>query len=598
MKRFLLIAAFLLSPLSLHAQYWNDYVLEKGFDSRDYFLRPHRILSLNLKNIDPGLLGVLPDYLSEFSFQPATLSSLEGSRLYIDLKGSAEKPKAPKYRVYPVYYYDNLYFAPPYYARPAERKLEPLLSAIYLGDVAAKYLPGLKYALSYELTHHSGTFYEYVPYWYFGAYDAFGVRTAESSRFPEIEANIKQDGLDEKTETAHMMEGYLSFKLTKFFSAGAKVSRTMTDVSGDYVRFNDYSDNFNYSYQSRYLNEKNTGSTLRQNEFSAGALFTLSDTRQIGVFGGHISGHHDQTAGDRDSSFYSYGSETQSDYFSRSYYSHFSDSRWRHEGTTRYAGLHGELPLENNIAFRFRLEYQKSDIDLSNGGAVSDTSHHRYRFRHYQDSLIYEPVYNSKFTDNRVGAGEENGARKSGSAGLVIPMYKNSEATVALHVEHDESKTLMYEDAQAYRASRQLISTPWYPAETMIGIEDKTLRLDRKIKTTRAALPVAMTFGIGQSWAVHLAAVKQYLRIESEETVDIWYRTDSTIVIRPGSSAPQNPPERIDRYRATPVRRIENSLNFRAGVSFQPAKPVRIDVGLGASPTDLETWQFAVLLNI
>lgn len=99
MKRFLLIAAFLLSPLSLQAQYWNDYVLEKGFDSRDYFLRPHRILSLNLKNIDPGLLGVLPDYLSEFSFQPATLSSLEGSRLYLDLKGSAEKPKAQSAQV-------------------------------------------------------------------------------------------------------------------------------------------------------------------------------------------------------------------------------------------------------------------------------------------------------------------------------------------------------------------------------------------------------------------------------------------------------------------------------------------------------------------
>ncbi|RIK55135.1 hypothetical protein DCC62_31495 [candidate division KSB1 bacterium] len=177
-------------------------------------------------------------------------------------------------------------------------------------------------------------------------------------------------------------------------------------------------------------------------------------------------------------------------------------------------------------------------------------------------------------------------------------MYKNSEATVAVHLEHDENKTLMYEDAQVYRASRQVNPTPWYPAETTIGIEDKTLRLDKRTQTTRVALPVAMTFGIGQSWAVHLAAVKQFLSIETDEVVDIWYRTDSTLVIRPDSVTPENPPERVDRYRAVPVRRSENSLNFRAGVSFQPAKPVRIDVGLGASPTDLETWQFAVLFSI
>ena len=67
MKRLIFLAVFVLSPLALHAQYWSDYLLEKGFDSRDYFLRPHRIISVNLKNIDEGLLGILPDPLSELS---------------------------------------------------------------------------------------------------------------------------------------------------------------------------------------------------------------------------------------------------------------------------------------------------------------------------------------------------------------------------------------------------------------------------------------------------------------------------------------------------------------------------------------------------
>ncbi|MCI0553748.1 MAG: hypothetical protein L0287_22600, partial [Anaerolineae bacterium] len=71
MKKALLVAAVSLFPISLHAQYWADYVLEKGFNPRDYFLRSHRVLSLNLKNQDAGLLGILPDPLSEMSFQPA-----------------------------------------------------------------------------------------------------------------------------------------------------------------------------------------------------------------------------------------------------------------------------------------------------------------------------------------------------------------------------------------------------------------------------------------------------------------------------------------------------------------------------------------------
>ncbi len=593
---FLFLAALLLSPLVLHAQYWSDYVLEKGFESRDYFLRPHRVLTVNLKNLDAGLLGILPDPLSEMSLQPAMLATISGSRLYIDLKGSAEKPKAPKYRVYPLYYYDNAYFAPPYCARPAERKLEPLVSALYVGDVAAKVLPGVKFAVSYELIHHQGTFYEYVPYWYYGAADAFGAESDASRSFPELQPNLKQDGLDEKTETAHLLDAYLSLKPTKFLALGAKVSRAQTDISGDYARINDYDDQ-NYHYVSRYLNEKDVNAALRQNEVSAGALFTFA-RRQIGFFAGRITGDHLQFAHDRDSSFYSYDDGARNDYFSRSRYSHFSASQWKREGTTNYIGAHGELPMQNDIAFRFRVEHQKSDVDLTNGDAVQDTSFHFYRFRYYADSLIYEADYGSRFGEDRQGEGKENATRTNAAIGVSLPVRENSEFTVGLIFELDESKLLVHEDAEIYRSSHQRSQTPWQAPESRIGIEDKTLRLDRATTTTRFALPVALSYYLGRGFTTHVAAIKQFLHIETEEVIDIWYRTDSLVVIRPSSVTPENPPQRIDRYRATPVRRSETSLDFRLGLSFEPSKRVRLDVGLGASPTDLETWQFAFLVSL
>jgi hypothetical protein len=586
----------MLFPLALRAQYWSDYVLEKAFDRRDYFLQPHRVLTLNLKNLEPGLLGILPDPLSEMSFQPATLATISGNKLYLDLKGSAEKPEAPAYRVYPLFAYENALFAPPYWARPAERKLEPLVSALYVGDVAAKLLPGVKFALSYELIHHQGTFYEYVPFWYYGAYDAFGVKAQEGRDFPELDPNIKQDGLDEKTETAHLLDAYLALRPAKFLALGAKVSRVQTDVDGNYFRLNNYDDR-NYHYLSRYFNTKSTNADLRQTEVSAGALFSFAK-RELGIFAGRVSGDHAQFNHEADSSFYSYDPQGRDDYFSRSRYSHESASRWKHEGATNYAGVHGELPVQNDIAFRFRAEVHKSAIDLANGNTARDTSTSFYRFRYYADSLIYTGDYASRFSDDRLGEGEEELTRKSLALGLVIPMRERSEFTVGLSVEANESKTLMYEDAQIYRSSHQREKTPWQSPESRIGLEDKTLRWDRNTTTTRVALPVTMSYYLGRNLTLHVGAIKQYLKISAEETIDIWFRKDSLVVIRPSGTTPENPPQRIDRYVATPARRSETSLDFRAGLSFEPSKRVRLDMGTGASLTDLKVWQFAVLLNL
>jgi len=597
MKRVVWFALLTLCPLTLHAQYWNDYVLEKGFDSRDYFLRPHRIISVGLKNLDAGLLGILPDPLSEISFQPAMLSSISGTRLYLDLKGSAENLKTFKYRVYPTYAYDNARFAPSYWGQPVERKLEPLISAIYLGDVATKYLPGLKYAVSYELMHHQGTFYEYVPFWYYGGYDAFGVRSDASRSFPELEPNIKQDGLDEKTETAHLLDAYVSLKLAKFLAVGAKVSRVQTDIAGDYVRLNNYNDQYNSSYRSTYFNAKNTGATIRQNELSGGVLVTLA-RREIGVFAGRIEGDHRQTGFDRDSSFYQYDAGAPNENFGLWRYSHAGRSQWRHDGTTEYAGVHGELPTHHDVAFRFRVEYQKSSVDLTNGDTVQDTSFNHYRFRYHQDNVIYNSISSSRFTDDRRGEGDEKVTRKTGAVGLVAPMYEKSECTVGVYAEFEESKVLMFEEARVRRASHQHTPTPWNKVESQIGIEDKTLRLDKRTSITRLALPIAMSFYLGRGWTAHFGAIKKFDKVETDEVIDVWYRLDSTAVIRPDGVTTKNPPQRVDRYIAVPARRSESATNFRAGIEFQPVRRVRVDVGMGATPAELETWQFAVLLNL
>jgi len=599
MKRRFFIAAILLSPVAALAQYWSDYVLEKAFDPRDYFLRPHRILSLSLKNLDAGLLGILPDPLSEMSFQPATLSSISGARLYIDLKGSSEKNLVFKNRFYPIYAYDNAVFAPPYWGQPVERKLEPVLSAIYIGDIAATFVPGFKYAVAYELIHHRGTFYEYIPFYYLRGYDAFGAEDAASKNFPDLDPNVKRDGLDEKAETAHLMDAYLSLKLAPFLSVGGKVGRIQTEVVGDYLRLNRYDDmSSTYRYNSFYLDEKNKDVSLEQTEYSAGALLTISDSRQIGAFAGRITGNHTQRDADIDSSFSAWGDESQSDYFGRWRYSHLSHSRWQHRGTTRYAGVHGQLPMQGDIAVRFRAEYLKSSVDLSNGDDIADTSYSRYRFRYYEDNQIYDEIWSSNFSDRRSGSGTEETVQRTAAAGLVVPMYRRSELVIGAFVETAESSVLLYEDALVRRGSHQETPTPWRQPESVLGFEDKTLRLTRNTKTARLALPIAMSFYLGRGFTANLGVVKQFNEIDSDEMVDIWFRADSTVTITPGGKTVIAKPERIDRYFAVPVHRSDTSTDFNFGATFEPGRRVRFDVGMGSSLGELKNWQFAVLLKL
>ena len=599
MKKIFSLIIVLTVVSSASAQYWSSYVLEKGFSSRDYFMNPHRILSLQTKNLDIGLLGIRPDSLSEISYQPARLAQIYGTKLYVDLKGSEDKFVLQPDHIYPRYAYDNAYFFPPYMARSAERKLQPILSIIYLSDISKQLLPGFKYGFSYELIHHQGTFYEYVPYWYYGAYDAFGMRAESNQQFPELPINVKKDGLDEKTETAHFFDVYMAISLTDFLSLGAKLGRIQTEITGDYLRINNNDDpGSQNNYKSNYFNERNNDAALEQNEYSAGLIFNPSAEREFGIYGGWIKGKHTQNSTEHDSSFYSWGNPDIEDYFSRSSSAHNNNSRWRHEGTTRIAGINGRLPTKKNAALKFRFEYLKTELELENGDTMTDTSFHHYRNRYYQDNQIYNNIYSSMFSDNRTGIGEQTSTKKIGAVGLVIPFYTKSRLTLSLYGETSVINHKMLEDTWVKRFRNQETETPYQTPEQQIGLEDKTLRLDKRDKMTRIALPVAIDFYVGKGFTLRFGVVKQILKFETEEVIDIWYRTDSTTTIRPTGTFIETQPERIDRYRATPTRRSSTSTDFRLGLSFQPSKLVRFDLAMASKWSELEHWQFAILVNL
>ena len=51
MKRFFITFIMLICVQVSNGQYWSDFVLEKGFSSRDYFLQPHPTVWGNSQHI-------------------------------------------------------------------------------------------------------------------------------------------------------------------------------------------------------------------------------------------------------------------------------------------------------------------------------------------------------------------------------------------------------------------------------------------------------------------------------------------------------------------------------------------------------------------
>ena len=604
-RAILLATLVLVLPATALPQYWADYVLEKGFDGRSYFLQPHRIQGLQVRNLDPALQWIRPDSVTDWTLQPALLSSLTGTKLYVDLKGKTEERMVSPWHVYPAFGYENALFIPPYMARPVNRELKPLLSVLWLGNVSQTLLPGLKYGLSYELIHHQGPYYERVPIWYYGARDAFGQYMEAARKFPELPINLKKTGLDQKTETAHLFNAVLSYRLSRWLSAGIGAGFTRMDLDGNYTRFNDYSQpSREPPYTSVYFNSKTTAARLDQHEMRAGVVLTLPGNRSLGLYGGRVSGAHTQESSELDTSRYQYGDDPGKLPFSRSLHRHESVSHWRHEGASNYFGLNGILPVRDGVLLRFRAERHQANTDLTNGDVASDTSFSHYSWYDSQNDRKYHNVYRSAFHDRRNGDGTERVTRTLGGAGLVIPVpslgkpARPSTLTIAFFWQENRRTLEDYEDARVYRFSAQDSATPWSVPYTRTGVEDKTVRFRKNVRISSLNLPVMLDLWLGRHVVLHVGAVKSFRETRVDEVVDIWYRTDSLTVIKNGTTTTETKPERIDRYEATPVRQSSADMIFRGGISFLPTRILQIDLAMRGRWLDLDAWQLALLVNL
>ena len=95
-----LMILIFISPLSLHAQYWGERAMEKGFEQTDFLFVPSTLNPYGLGSFKSTTPGLVNDPLVNLTINPALLhtDSTRNGYLYIDFRNAKTIPEeSPNY---------------------------------------------------------------------------------------------------------------------------------------------------------------------------------------------------------------------------------------------------------------------------------------------------------------------------------------------------------------------------------------------------------------------------------------------------------------------------------------------------------------------
>ncbi|MFT4604446.1 MAG: hypothetical protein ACI9W4_001177, partial [Rhodothermales bacterium] len=159
------------TALPVSAQYLNQSVLQKDFESADFFFRSTYLNPYGLEGFGPATAGVLIDPLLDLQLSPslAKADSARRTWLYVDFRSARQEVEQDNYyRGQEVYALDQRAsqesdyssYQPGYYPyQSTYRRPEPILGLALFTRPAAS-LPGLITGVTYQLISSDESYYD------------------------------------------------------------------------------------------------------------------------------------------------------------------------------------------------------------------------------------------------------------------------------------------------------------------------------------------------------------------------------------------------------------------------------------------------------
>jgi hypothetical protein len=410
MKTFIRTLLFLLLilPLELHAQYYGERVLEKGFEQTDFFFTPSYLIPYGLGSFKTTSPGLINDPLLNVIINPARLGldTLVENYIYADFRSARNTAKNgntyyPMWSTMDYRASSDLYYYPRLYLQ-TRRELEPLFSGAYIGRPLPETSPDFVIGLTYQYTLQDEKYYN-VPQDIYRAvvgYDYSGTRSAASDAIPIVD---KYSGKDNMNHAGHFISAFVRYTLPVNMDVGLKVSRAIFTRAGAFGSSNLWESSQYSSSSSFWSNMEIRDQGYSHWDIAGGVDYHLNARSTIGVTVGHLWGDATQALTRNDSSYYNYSSTSYASYYNRS---GNTSQGWTHNGRATYFGIDftSNTSATNTLTLSYRRE--QSTVDLGLSSAILDTSYSTYT---YDDAgKPYTSYSHSYLSDMRNGSGSHD----------------------------------------------------------------------------------------------------------------------------------------------------------------------------------------------
>jgi hypothetical protein len=391
----------------LHAQYWGERVLEKGFEQTDFFFAPANLLPYGIGSFKETTAGLLHDPLQDIVVNPSRLAldSAKTAWLYTDFRGAKTVKQEDSY-VVPAYL--NAYRAlsdiaiypyPQLYLQ-TRRELEPVFSGAMIFRPLPESVPEFYLGATYQYTLQDEKYYS-VPqniYRTAAGYDFNGRNIAASSAIPIVDT---YSGKDEMHQAGHAGSVFLRYSLENKLDIAWKLSRSVFERHGAYGSSNFWDQSSSTS--SLWANMEMRSQSYAHWDLCGGVTYHFNQNIALGGTLGYLRGDAVQALHDNDSSYYAYSSAPSTSFYNRSGNEQYE---WRNTGRTYYGGVDLVTHPSPATTLSFSYTRQKSAVDLAVGSGILDTSYSTYSY--LNGTVPVTSVSGSTLTDRRAGSGTQN----------------------------------------------------------------------------------------------------------------------------------------------------------------------------------------------
>ena len=568
-------------PGGAHAQYWGEQVLEKSFESTDFFFRPSHVNPYSLGGFGSAAVGLLSDPLLDVQINPAYLAadSLPGQYAYLDFRNSREIIE----RQVTPYFMDYVgrasfdYVAYPYYYTQTRTETAPVFSGAYLVQ-PRDFLEGLSLGATYQLVLQDQRYYT-IPHDIYrnNPGRTFAADYAGSGQIPIVDRFSGSDGLQER---GHFAALYSSVRVADGLDLGVRLGRTTFSRDGEVGSTNLWPSSPGRESLWRYSERRDQ--SYGHWDASAGLNYRLRPGLVVGLTGGYLWGDVTQDLAQQDSSFSRYAT-TYDDYSSTYLHGGSKDQHWLHEGSSYHGGINllARVAPRTNLHAYYRRSAENVDIGLSS--VLADTSFGSSHSEYAGES--YEYLSHSAVSDLRAGFGEIEQTAHRAAVNLHWEIDRSTSVRLGGHVTSARRSVQTEESVVADRHT-------YYYSEGTHGTyeqssatdEEKVLHWDFESESFSIQIPVFLSR--------RLSDVVELMFGVNRRIVG-WQITDVTLAVFDYREEVENGTTEFrenfgERYRQPEERLTDTQTTLIGGLTITPAD--RFHIRLLMAPHFSQGW--------